>query len=205
MSDKPTLQMFTDYVCPWCYLTVNRVKKLAETYDIDVKLVHYPLHPETPPEGRDLEDLFGGGPANIAAKNNQMKARMDAEGLDYAPRSHTYNSRLAQELGVWADTQPDGKKLHEAFYRAYFVDRRNLADIDVLLDVVKACGFDVDEAREVIESRKYRNEVDADWQKSKDYGVTGVPTFVAGERAVVGAQPYEVLEQLVAQAGAAKR
>jgi predicted DsbA family dithiol-disulfide isomerase len=55
----------------------------------------------------------------------------------------------------------------------------------------------------VLEKRTYQAAVDADWEKSRQYGVTGVPTFVAGGQGVVGAQPYEALEQLIlAQRGA---
>ncbi len=53
------------------------------------------------------------------------------------------------------------------------------------------------QAREVLEKRTYKDAVDADWEKSRRYGVTGVPTFVVGNRGVVGAQPYEALEELV--------
>ena len=52
-------------------------------------------------------------------------------------------------------------------------------------------------AREVIEKRTHKAAVDADWEKSRQYGVTGVPTYVFGDRGVVGAQPYEALEELV--------
>ena len=69
MPEPITLEVFSDYVCPWCYLGDNRVKKLRETFDIKVKLVHYPLHPETPAEGRLLMDMFGTGQAEIDAKN----------------------------------------------------------------------------------------------------------------------------------------
>ena len=52
----------------------------------------------------------------------------------------------------------------------------------------------------MLSRRSFKNAVDADWQKSRAYGVTGVPTFVTGGRSVVGAQPYEVLEELVEKA-----
>jgi len=51
----------------------------------------------------------------------------------------------------------------------------------------------------VLENRTFEAEIDADWAKSKEYGVTGVPTFVAGGYGVVGAQPYEALEGLLKQ------
>jgi len=126
--------------------------------------------------------------------------RMDAEGLPYGERTMTYNSRLAQELGKWADTQPGGEAIHDALFRAYFVEARDISQPAVLLDIVKGVGLSVDGAREVLEKRTFQSAVDADWELSRRYGVTGVPTFVVGRYGVVGAQPYEALEELVQKA-----
>jgi len=167
--------------------------------------VHFPLHPDTPQEGKSLEDLFAGRGMDLKASYERMKGLMDTEGLPYGERSHTYNSRLAQELGKWADTQPGGEALHDAIYRGYFVDRRNVGDADVLLDIVKAVGLSVDDARTVLETRSFKDAVDADWAKSHQYGVTGVPTFVAGGHGVVGAQPYEAIAHLLTEVGTETR
>ena len=159
--------------------------------------MHFPLHPETPAEGRALADLFAGRGLDLKAMHAQMKARMDAEGLPYGERTHTYNSRLSQELGKWADTQPGGEAFHDAMFRAYFVEARDISQPAVLLEIAQSVGLPIDAAREVLEKRTYRAAVDADWKLSREYGITGVPTFVVGRRGVVGAQPYEALEQLV--------
>lgn len=205
MSEPVTLEVFTDYVCPWCYLGDNRVKQLKENYNINVKIVHFPLHPDTPAEGRTLQDMFGTGPEAIEAKNAQMHGLMETEGLPYADRSHTYNSRLAQEIGTWAETQPGGDAIHDKFFEAYFVDGRNVGDIEVIIDVVKSVGLDETEARAVLAERSFKDAVDADWAKSHAYGVTGVPTFVSSGQGLVGAQPYETLEMLMKEVGAEKR
>jgi len=205
MSEPVTLEVFSDYVCPWCYLGDNRVKKLKQNYDITVQLVHFPLHPETPDEGRTLQDLFRCGPEEITAKNTRMKGLMEAEGLAYSERSHTYNSRLAQEIGTWAETQPGGNAIHDKFYQAYFVDCRNVGDVEVIIDIVKSTGLDEQEARAVLAERRFKGAVDADWEKSHQYGVTGVPTFVCNGQGLVGAQPYEGLQQLMEEAGAPRR
>ena len=168
-----------------------------------VEWVHFPLHPETPAEGRALADLFAGRNVDRAAMQAQMKARMEAEGLPYGERTMTYNSRLAQELGKWADTQPGGEALHDALFRAYFVEARDISQPAVLLDIAERLGLSVDGAREVLEKRTFEAAVDADWGLSRQYGITGVPTFVVGRYGVVGAQPYEALEALVRKAGAA--
>jgi len=167
---------------------------------VKIEWVHFPLHPETPAEGRSLADLFKGRNVDRAAMHAQMKARMDAEGLPYGERTMTYNSRLAQELGKWADTQPGGEALHDALFRAYFVDTRDISRPEVLLDIVAQLGLSVDAAREVLEQRTFRAAVDEDWALSRQYRITGVPTFVAGGYGVVGAQPYEALEKLVQEA-----
>ena len=178
-----------------------RIEKLKAEHNVQVEWVHFPLHPETPMEGRALADLFAGrSPEQRKAMQAQMKERMTAEGLPYGERTHTYNSRISQELGKWADTQPGGEAFHDAMFRAYFVDARNISDNAVLLEIVKEVGLPVDAAREVIEKRTFKAAVDADWKLSREYGITGVPTFVIGNRGVVGAQPYEVLEQLVKEA-----
>lgn len=182
-----------------------RIERLHQTFDITLKYVHFPLHPETPAEGKTLEAMFGRSPEEVRARNENMKRLMDAEGLPYGERTHTYNSRLAQELGSWADTKPGGDAIHDALFRAYFVDRRNVGDVDVLLDVAQKVGLPVEEARDVLAERRFKAAVDADWAKSHQYGVTGVPTFVAVRSGVVGAQPYETLERLLESVGARRR
>ena len=180
-----------------------RIEKLRTEHNVKIEWVHFPLHPETPAEGRALSALFGGRDADRKARHEQMKARMAAEGLPYGERTMTYNSRLAQELGKWADTQPGGEAIHDAFFRAYFVEARDISDTDVMLDIVKSAGLSVDAAREVLDKRTFKDAVDEDWKLSRQYGITGVPTFVVDNRGVVGAQPYETLEQLVKK-GASK-
>jgi len=177
-----------------------RIEKLKAEHKVKVEWVHFPLHPDTPAEGRALADLFAGRNMDRKAMHAQMKARMDAEGLPYGERTMTYNSRLAQELGKWADTQPGGEAMHDALFQAYFVEARDISQPAVLLDIVKRVGLSVEGAREVLEKRTFQAAVDADWELSRRYGVTGVPTFVIGRYGVVGAQPYEALEELVQKA-----
>jgi len=177
-----------------------RIEKLKAEHNVKVEWIHFPLHPDTPAEGRSLADLFSGRQVDRKAMHAQMKARMDAEGLPYGERTMTYNSRLAQELGKWADTQPGGAALHDALFRAYFVEARDISQPAVLLDIVERLGLSVEDAREVLEKRAFEAAVDADWELSRQYGITGVPTFVVGRYGVVGAQPYEALEALVRKA-----
>jgi len=115
-----------------------------------------------------MEKLFAGREEILTNMQTQLRERMKDEGLPYGNRTHTYNSRLAQELGIWAEEQPGGDKFHDAVY-----------------------------AREVLDSRSYSDALDGDWTRSRQMGVTGVPTFVAKGHGMVGAQTYEGLKSLV--------
>jgi predicted DsbA family dithiol-disulfide isomerase len=196
---KPiVLEVFTDFVCPWCYLATPRIEKLKRNFKIDVLWTYFPLHPDTPTAGLSLKDLFAGRGIDIESAHARLKTLMDAEGLVFNARTHTYNSRLAQELAKGFDSDA----LRDALYKAYFEQARNLGEVNVLVDIAGSVGIEPEEARKVLTERTFKDAVDADWAKARRYGITGVPSFVAGNQKVVGAHPYEVLEKLVIAAGA---
>src|SRR5499427_10912070 len=147
-----------------------------------------------------MAEVYAGRNVDPEAMYARMKRLMDEEGLPYGRRTHTYNSRLAQELGKWADTQSGGEALHDALFRAYFVEARDISSPAVLLEIAASVGLSPEGAREVLEKRTFRDAVDDDWELSRRYGITGVPTFVIDRYGVVGAQPYEALEALVQKA-----
>ena len=182
-----------------------RTDRLRAAYQIEFRYTLFPLHPDTPDEGLSLEQLFAGRSFDIEAAQARLARMMAEEGLPFSQRTMTYNSRLAQELAKWAETLDGGAGIHDAMYRAYFVDGLNIALVENLMTVVRQLGLPESEAREVLVSRRFRDAVDADWRRCRNLGITAVPTFVVGDDGVVGAQPYEVLETLVVESGAAKR
>lgn len=127
-----------------------------------MQFVNFPLHPETPAEGISLLQLFGGESARprIQASQARLKQIAAAEGLPLSDREMTYNSRLAQELGVWATEKGKGAAYHDAAFRAYFVAGKVISDPAVLADLVSSVGLDSTEARQVLETRRYREAVD---------------------------------------------
>jgi predicted DsbA family dithiol-disulfide isomerase len=135
----------------------------------------------------------------------RLKKVADEEGLPFGERHMTYNSRLAQELGKWAEFRGRGESFHNAVFRAYFVEGKNIGKIQELLHVARLVGLSDEEAQEVLETRGFKGAVDLDWSRARGMGVTAVPTFLLDERFVVGAQPYEVLEQLLDASGVKKR
>jgi predicted DsbA family dithiol-disulfide isomerase len=182
-----------------------RIDQLRKNYEIDLRWKAFPLHPETPEEGLTLEELFAGRSVDIEKAFIRLKQVADEVGLPLGERKRTYHSRLAQELAKWAESEQKGDPFHEAVFRAYFVEGKNIGKVDELVLLAKGIGLPEKEAKSVLESRIFREEVDADWARSRALGITGVPTFVIDQQGVVGFQPYEALEQFLKNCGVKKR
>lgn len=130
-----------------------------------------------------------------------MQDLMKEEGLPYnSERNMTYNSRLAQELAKWAESKGKGDEIHDPIFRAYFVETKNLAKPDVLVEIAERAGLPSGEAVEALTSRTYKDAVDADWRRCAELGITGVPTYLMDRYVLVGAHPYEELKKLVLRA-----
>jgi len=117
--------------------------------------------------------------------------------LPLAPRTRIYNTRLAQELAKWAESQGKGDDFHQAAFRAYFAQGKNIGVIEELAALAASTGLPADEARQVIRQRSFRQAVDADWARAHGLGISAVPTFLFDHRRMVGFQPYEALVQLI--------
>jgi len=136
---------------------------------------------------------------------DRVKQAADDEGLPFIDRKKTFNSRLAQELGKWAESKGKGDPFHHAAFRAFFAEGINIAKIPALLDIAASVGLPRDEAEEVLVKRTFKKEVDEDWSLSRKKGITAVPTFVMNKDKLVGAHPYETLEKLMEAHGVRKR
>jgi predicted DsbA family dithiol-disulfide isomerase len=165
----------------------------------------FPLHPETPEEGQLLEDLFRTTPEKIADMMDGLHNAAEELGLPFATRKKTYNSRLAQELGLWAEDLGKGKTFHLAAFHAYFADGLNLAKKPVLLQLVRQVGLPEQDAEKIISGRAYEHHVDRDWEDSRRKAINAVPTLVMGQHKVVGAQSYQTMTELVTHYGVSKK
>jgi predicted DsbA family dithiol-disulfide isomerase len=145
--------------------------------------------------------LFKGRQINIEEVLARLRSVAESLALPFGDRKKTYNSRLAQELGKWAESKDRGAPFHDKMFRVYFSEGKNIAKIPELVTVAEAVGLPGEEAKSVMENRSFKEAVDADWKYAREKGITAVPTFLLNQRAVVGAQPYETLEQLVKACG----
>ena len=152
-----------------------------------------------------MEELFAGRNFDIDQMMARLRSVADSVGLPLGDRKKTFNSRLAQELGKWAEEQAKGEEFHNAVFKAYFAEGKNIAQLPILVDIAAGVGLNGDEASCVINDRTFKEAVNDDWKRSHTLNVSAVPTFLIDNRSLTGAQKYADLEQLLIQTGVSKR
>ena len=173
-----------------------RTDKLRKEFDLNIRWSVFPLHTETPEEGQSLEDLFAGS-YDIDAMMQRCKQVATELDMPFGERTHTYKSRRAQELGKWAEDQGAGEAFHMAVYHAYYVDDCNIALPHKLAEIAESVGLDPDVALLTLDKKRYAAQVDDDWKRAKEIGISSIPTIVYQQHALVGFQPYAHYRRLI--------
>ena len=176
-----------------------RTDRLQQEYGAKLRWSVFPLHPETPPEGMELAELFVGREAMIRDMQARLLQVAATEGLPLTERSRTYNSRLAQELGKWAEEQGCGDQFRHAVYRAYFVEGINIAQVEEMVRIAAGVGLPPDKARNVLMERSFAAAVDADWQRAMDLRITAVPTHLCNGKRLAGFAAYDDFVRLIGE------
>jgi len=164
---------------------------------VEVEWRAFELHPGIPLEG----ELVPWPPEVRAQRGGNFRRLADEAGLPHGERSHWYNSTPAHEASEWARELGAEDAFRHAVYQAYFVADENIASTDVLARIATELGLNADDLLAALAEGRYRDAVQAQYEESRQVGVTGVPTFVAGGYGVVGAQPLETLKRLMAAVG----
>jgi len=191
--------VYSDYICPFCFIGNDRAERLEKEFDIDVEWKGFEIHPETPKEGSTLEDM-GIDKGYIEVAIASVKSLADDAGLTIKFPSRISNSRLALEISEFAKKKGRFNEFHGAVFKAYWQEGRDIGDKEFLFDIAEKAGLNLEELRGYLERGEARGKLREYLGEVRRYGITGVPTFMIGGKMVVGAQPYEVLEKAVGEA-----
>lgn len=209
-SSRPSLviDLFSDFVCPWCFVGHHRLKAvLAEYVDrVDVEVRHRPylLQPATPPEGIHvptmLQQKYGADPTQM---HGQVQRAAAESGLDFDPAKVEWMvpTLAAHTLARHAVAKGTQLQLVEELFAAYFQQIRNISTADVLVDIATRHGFTESEVRELIVDGREEEETRAETQRAVQLGITGVPFFVLnGKFGLSGAQAPATFRKAIERA-----
>ena len=188
------ITVFSDYVCPFCYLEEPDLARVKEEYGdgVEVDWRAYELRPDPIPT------LDPDGPYLHRVWNASVYPMAEALGMKLRLPPVQPRSRKALEAAEFAREKGVYDEMHNALFRAFFEDGRDIGDVEIILDVAAPVGLDLGELRAALAEGRYTEKVLADEELSRKLGVSSVPTmFVTPEGAelseaevITGAQPY---------------
>lgn len=198
------VQLYADFTCPFSYMGKRIVDEaIAQTEgEVEFEWKAFQLTPDAStevaiPTVELLAKKFNKTKEEVMATTAQLKARALQLGLEYnydimkAP-----NTMKAHRLTKWAASFNKGQAITEAFFHALFTNGANLNKDEELLQIVASVGLDQEEARTVLESDAYANEVNADKQEAIAKGIQSVPTMIVNNQFIIqGVQPVEMVVQ----------
>ena len=194
----PKVIVYSDYICPFCFIGKERVDRLEREFGVDVEWKGFEIHPEIPPDGSDLASL-GFDEATAAAIHSQVRELSEEAGLKLNPSTRISNSRLALQIAEFAKEKGKFREYHEAVFRGYWQEGKDIGHREQLFTLAAQADLDLEELEFYLESGKAADKLNQHLQEVREYGIDGVPTFIIGNKMVVGAQPYKVLEEILSK------
>lgn len=204
------VDIWSDVICPWCYVGKARFEKALDSFahrdEVEVVYHSFELDPSSPRGQREsnltmLSKKFGKSPAEALAMDDQVGRLARAEGLGFdseRPVGNTFDVHRVLHLGLDRGVQ---HALLGAVNEAYFAQARDVFDRDVLTEVAAGAGLDAGEAGKVLDGDAYADEVRQDESQARQIGISGVPFFVFDMAlGASGAQPAELFASALNQA-----
>ena len=174
------------------------VERLKAEYQIELEWRPFYLRPDTPPEGMELPDYIKRARAN--GSEERLHSIAYSHGMEFRSTERIYNTRIAHEATEYAREHGKGNEFHKIIFRKVYVEGEDPSRWDVLRSAAEEVGLNAEEMQREVDGGKYTANVAEQVQWAYQIGVSGVPTYVVNDRyAIVGAQPYEVFKNALAQ------
>lgn len=186
--------VWSDFVCPWCFLLSLNLEKLQQTHDVRVVWRSFELRPKDgPPIPADYLDYI----ENVGRPRFEATARAQY-GIEIMSGPFDIDSRPALMGAKYAEKQGLGEAYHKAMFRAYWLEAKNIENLAVLKSVAESVGLDGQEFLAAVEANEVDLAVSLDIRRAQQFGINSVPSMIVENTYLVsGAQPYDVLVEIV--------
>jgi predicted DsbA family dithiol-disulfide isomerase len=192
------LVMFSDFICPFCYIGFETVRKLKPEFGFALEWKGFQIHPEWPAAGMAAAEYRRGmDPETRRMMWARIAALGETAGLEMKSPALLANSRLALEAAEFAQECGKAEVFEERIFRAYFSENLNIGSQEVLGELAAEVGLDRNELNLALESNRYQRRLNDNALAGHERGVDGVPTFFVGDYPLVGAQSEQVMRQIL--------
>jgi predicted DsbA family dithiol-disulfide isomerase len=208
MKQTLRIDFVSDIACPWCAIGLSSLnlalERLRDTVDAQIVVHPFELNPQMGPGGESIVEYlgkkYGRTPEQIAEAQAMIRERGESVGFTFGKRERVYNTFDAHRLLHWAGIEGKQVPLKLALLRAYHGEGKDTSDHEMLVEAAQSVGLDASQAREVLESGQYADEVRAEEHEYQAAGIQSVPAIVFNQQYLIsGGQPVETFEQAIQQ------
>ena len=205
-----SIDVVSDVACPWCVIGYKNLEQALASLDgeieADLAWHAFELRPDAPAEGENWREHIMAKYGMSYEQSEENRKRITEAGsqvgftFNFTEDMRTQNTFNCHRLLHWAKDTEQQTALKLALFEAYFTDRTNVNDTEVLLQAVEKAGLDRDSAAAVLASDRYEQAVRTEEGHYQQMGISSVPTFIVnGKYAITGGQPAEVFVQALRQ------
>ena len=190
---KIKIKMYSDYICPFCYLGEAIIEKLKNRFDIEMEHIGIEIHPETPEEGVDLTRRI----YRIEEMYENLRCRGKQYGLNFCDAKLLSNSKKALIVGEYARKGGKNQEFTHEVFKAYFERCLDIGKEAVLFEIGEKIGLNRKEIEDCLKNPLYENSFADNCAEAKKLDISGVPTFIVnGKYRITGAQSEETFVEL---------
>lgn len=193
-SSKPKITIFSDYICPFCYIGKDRAEKLEQDFDVDIEWKMIEIHPETPPKGVPRDQIKGQYMDNVW---RNVKLLSEEANLQIRLPDILANSKLSFIATEYARDNGKYVEFHNAVMEAYWKQNKNIGEIPVLEQIAENIGLDFSGFRDYVAESDWEQRLQRNLEEARENNVMSVPSFVFNGKVVAGAIPYNKLKKVV--------
>lgn len=203
------VEVWSDVVCPWCFIGKRRLEKaiakLPDSSKVEVRHRAFQLQPdikETVKTSDYLASKYRVSASDVEAMQANVCSIADGEGLCYDLKNTLSGNTVdAHRLILWAQEQGKHEQLLETLYSNYFEKSKSVFTHEDLIEAANSVGLDASRVKSVLDSDQYKEQVVRDQDLAHQIGATGVPFFVIDMKyGISGAQPQELFDKTLATA-----
>jgi predicted DsbA family dithiol-disulfide isomerase len=189
------VDVWSDFVCPWCFLVSTSLEKLEESHGVTITWKAYELRPKgSPPMPEEYR-------ARIEAAQPRLHQMAQTQyGVQLNGAELGIDSRAAHIGMKYAETQGKGREYHKRVFEAHWLEAANIGNLDILAGLAEEVGLERTAFLDSLNNKALETEVETEQMQAYQYQLRGVPALIFENKYyIAGAHPYDELVNVVEQ------
>ncbi|NIS08154.1 MAG: thioredoxin domain-containing protein, partial [Candidatus Dadabacteria bacterium] len=181
-----------DYICPFSYIGSRRIQKIAGEYGLEIEWKGYEIHPDYPKEGRLRKRS-----ARMAKVNESLSSVMEEKENIFKLPGFVTNTNMALEAAEYAKQEGKFLDFHNACYESYMIERKNIGDINIILEIGQSVGIDKQKLETTLNNKEMEDNLATYKAQAENADVLGVPTILFNDFRIHGVQSLETYRTII--------